>query len=166
MRSNLLIFDDSDLGFSANLDFRNVHLFDVQWQLRMEQFLNFAWLAISIALAVLLLASRRARGTSSISTVWLTYLVLIAMLLPVISMTDDLMAMVAPTDGEQIARRYEVAPNAPQHHPAPHFAIFHPIPKFSCPMNFSGWLEASPLTCEFLSPAYFRVSDRAPPMNA
>jgi len=132
----------------------------------MEQFLNFAWLATSIALAMLLLAPRRARETSSSSTVWLTYLILIAMLLPVISMTDDLMAMVAPTDGEQITRRYEVAPNAPQHHPASHFAIFHLIPKFSCPMNFSGWLEFSPAICESHSPAYFRVSGRAPPTNA
>jgi hypothetical protein len=31
------------------------------------------------------------------------------MLLPVISMTDDLRAMVTPADGEQIVRRFEAA---------------------------------------------------------
>jgi hypothetical protein len=52
--------------------------------------------------------------------VWVSYLILIAMLLPVISMTDDLQAMVTPADGEQIARRFEaaVSSHAPVHlHP-------------------------------------------------
>jgi hypothetical protein len=49
-----------------------------------------------------------------------SYLILIAMLLPAISMTDDLQAMVTPADGEQIVRRLEAA--TPNHVPL----HFHP----------------------------------------
>jgi hypothetical protein len=86
-----------------------------------ELLLNLLWLAASASMAVLLLNSRGRRGGASQdyvhshSAAWISYLVLIAMLLPVISMTDDLQAMVTPADGEQIARRFEAA--VPSHSP-------------------------------------------------
>ncbi|MGA8287604.1 MAG: hypothetical protein WB950_02810, partial [Acidobacteriaceae bacterium] len=87
----------------------------------MELLLNLLWLAASLSLAVLLHNSRGRRGVASQnyvhshSVAWISYLVLVAMLLPVISMTDDLWAMTTPTDGEQIVRRIESA--APGHSP-------------------------------------------------
>ena len=87
----------------------------------MELLLNLTWLVVSGALGLLLVASRRSgeavsgKHTYSRGTAWISYAILIALLLPAISMTDDLMAMVAPTDGEQIARRYEATAGVPQH---------------------------------------------------
>ncbi|MES2220485.1 MAG: hypothetical protein V4587_05905 [Acidobacteriota bacterium] len=87
----------------------------------MELLFNLLWLAASLSLGAILLYPRtRGKVASkdcvhSHSAAWLSYLILIAMLLPVISMTDDLQAMVTPTDGEQIVRRMESA--APGHAP-------------------------------------------------
>jgi hypothetical protein len=86
-----------------------------------ELLLNLLWLAASASLGVALLYSRSRRRTASEdyvhshSAAWVSYLILVAMLLPVISMTDDLQAMVTPTDGEQILRRIESA--VPGHSP-------------------------------------------------
>ncbi|MGC1871337.1 MAG: hypothetical protein WA700_10300 [Acidobacteriaceae bacterium] len=85
----------------------------------MELLLNLLWLATSASLGVALLYSRRGVASEgyvhSHSAAWVSYLILVAMLLPVISMTDDLQAMVTPTDGEQIVRRIESA--VPGHPP-------------------------------------------------
>ena len=98
----------------------------------MELLLNLSWLAASVALGILLLRSRGRREAASAeyvyshSAAWISYLILIAMLLPVISMTDDLQAMVTPTDGEQIVRRLETS--IPGHFPVPlHGAVFFPV---------------------------------------
>lgn len=108
----------------------------------MEFLLNLAWLAASAILGILLLRSRGRRKTVSAeylyshSAAWISYLILIAMLLPVISMTDDLQAMVTPTDSEQIVRRLETT--VPGHFLGPlhdgvvffpmRGALFAPIP--------------------------------------
>ena len=100
---------------------RKIHLYHTIITTSVELLLNLLWLAASASLGVALLYSRsRGRVTSedcvhSHSAAWVCYLVLIAMLLPVISMTDDLQAMVTPTDGEQIVRRMESA--VPGHSP-------------------------------------------------
>lgn len=98
----------------------------------MELLLNLIWLALSVALGVLLVASRsrceaEAKDCShSRSTAWVAYVILIALLLPAISMTDDLMAMATPCDGEQIARRYDSPCLGQQHqHSAIVVAVFH-----------------------------------------
>lgn len=78
-----------------------------------ELVLNLAWLTISVGLGAAFLLSRSRRKGSPVkctygrSTAWIAYLLLVAFLLPAISMTDDLMAMTAPADGEQVVRRYE-----------------------------------------------------------
>jgi hypothetical protein len=80
-----------------------------------ELLLNLLWFAASASLGAALLYSRRRRSLASEdyvhchSAAWISYLILIAMLLPVISMTDDMQAMVTSTDGEQIVRRIEAA---------------------------------------------------------
>jgi hypothetical protein len=89
-----------------------------------ELLFNLLWLAASASLGIGLLYSRGRRRVASEgvihshSAAWVSYLILIAMLLPVISMTDDMQAMVTSTDGEQIVRRIESA--VPGHSPV-HF---------------------------------------------
>lgn len=104
----------------------------------MELFLNVTWLVLSIGLGALLFASRsRCQSTPgslilSRRTAWISYLLLIALLLPAISMTDDLMAMAAPTDSEQIVRRYEAGVTG-QPVVTPVAAYYLPTrPDFSC----------------------------------
>jgi len=86
-----------------------------------ELLFNLLWLAASASLGCLLLYSRGWRGVASRdrihshSAAWVSYAILIAMLLPVISMTDDMQAMATSTDGEQIVRRIEAA--VPGHSP-------------------------------------------------
>lgn len=98
----------------------------------MELLLNLLWLAASAVLGALLLKSRGRRAAVSAdyvhpdSAAWISYIVLIAMLFPVISMTDDLQAMVTPTDGEQIVRRFELS--ATGHSPIHlHAVLFLPV---------------------------------------
>lgn len=76
------------------------------------------------------------------SIAWISYLILVAMLLPVISMTDDLQAMIVPTDGEQIVRRCEAfAPGyAPVHF---HGTLFFQVRNLSfAPLPHASPLEA------------------------
>ena len=74
------------------------------------------------------------------SIAWISYLILVAMLLPVISMTDDLQAMIVPTDGEQIVRRCEAF--APGHAPVQlHGALFFQVRNLS----FAPLPHANPL---------------------
>jgi hypothetical protein len=94
-----------------------------------ELLLNLLWLAASASLGVLLLNSRSRRvGASedrihSHSSAWISYVILVSMLLPAISMTDDMQAMVTPKDSEQIVRRIEAA--VPGHSPVPlHGTVF------------------------------------------
>jgi hypothetical protein len=97
-----------------------------------ELLFNLLWLAASASLGGFLLYSRGRRGLASKdrvhshSAAWVSYAILIAMLLPVISMTDDMQAMATSTDGEQIARRIEAA--VPGHSPVhPHSTVFLPM---------------------------------------
>ena len=98
----------------------------------MELLFNLLWLAASASLGGFLLYSRSRRGIASKdrihphSAAWVSYVILIAMLLPVISMTDDMQAMATSTDGEQIARRIEAA--VPGHSPVHlHRTVFLPV---------------------------------------
>lgn len=135
----------------------------------MELLLNITWLVVSAALGVMLVASRSRREAASgervckLSAVWMCYLVLIALLLPAISMTDDMLAMVAPRDGEQISRRYEVSA-AGQHHADFHPALFCAVryPSHG-PLVRIGILKAIPATRIFCLSPRQRTQGRAPP---
>ncbi|HET9100718.1 MAG TPA: hypothetical protein VFN62_10030 [Acidobacteriaceae bacterium] len=136
----------------------------------MELLLNLLWLAASASLGVLLLNSRGGRGVASQDRIhshfaaWISYLILIAMLLPVISMTDDLQAMVTPKDGEQIVRRMEAV--VPGHSPVQlHRTVFlHVRSAWIAPL-----FEALPVrSVRDFHPAYFwhrqSTRGRAPPV--
>ena len=130
--------------------------------------LNLLWLAASVGLGALLLVSRRKAMSGeyvhSHSTAWISYLILVAMLFPVISMTDDLQAMVVPADSEQIVRRCETF--APGHAPVHlHGTLFFP----SRNVSFALVPNASPLeTVQDIHPVHclYRqtTQGRAPPI--
>ena len=151
---------------------RKTHLYHTIIATSVELLLNLLWLAASVSLGVAMLRSRGRRGVASEDRIhsypaaWISYLVLIAMLLPVISMTDDLQAMATPTDGEQIVRRMEAA--VPGHSPI----YLHPTVFLQAR---SAWLapvfEARPLEAvQNLHPSYcwYRqtTQGRAPPAIA
>lgn len=71
----------------------------------MELFLNFVWLSVSLALLVTWAKAVRRGDTKRTWTVFLALVLLVILLLPVISMTDDLVAMVSPTEFEHAVRR-------------------------------------------------------------
>lgn len=147
----------------------------------MELFLNLIWLAVSVALGTLLILQRRRSGAapqrgvykscsfadcaSRSSTVWLAYLVLIALILPAISMTDDLLAMTVSSDGEQIARRYDCSPGVRQQLDL-HVAVIHAVPDVSStPLLCTGIVEteSSPRISHPILTECLR--DRAPPTS-
>jgi hypothetical protein len=138
----------------------------------MELLLNLTWLVISVALVALLLASRsrcvdkRESAIHSRSTAWISLFVLIALLLPAISMTDDLMAMVTPTDGEQISRRYDSCAGSPQ--PVHlHVTILHVARNvFYSPLTVIGEIESTPAFKLNCAPQLRYAQDRAPPATA
>lgn len=100
------------------------------------------------------------------STAWISYLVLVAMLFPVISMTDDLQAMVTPTDSEQIVRRFEAV--APDHSPVHlHATLFLPVRDgLFAPIPVAGPLE--PVRDFYFSYRWHwqTTQGRAPPVAA
>lgn len=135
----------------------------------MELLLNLIWLMIASALGVLVLASRTkseamfGKCVHTRSSAWVCYAILIALLLPAISMTDDMMAMVAPSDGEQIVRRYELSVGG-QHHADLHVALF-PIlrDRPHSPLAFLANVETIPSFDVFtISPRQI-LQGRAPP---
>jgi hypothetical protein len=137
-----------------------------------ELLLNLLWLAASASLGVGLLYSRRRHRSASKdyihshSAAWFSYIILIAMLLPVISMTDDLQAMVMPADGEQIARRIESA--VPGHSPVHlHPTVFLQVRIAGlAPVNEARPLEAVRDFHPFYSCHRQTTQGRAPPAAA
>ena len=74
----------------------------------MELFLNLLWFSVSVSLVVLWTwAIRRGHTRIRWSTLAALALLLI-LLLPVISMTDDLVAMAAPLEDDHLVRRGEM----------------------------------------------------------
>lgn len=136
----------------------------------MELMLNLAWLGISLVLGVFLFASRRPCGSASKrfihrdATAWLALVVLAALLLPAISMTDDRQAMVTPNDGEQVVRRYEVAAHI---HLIPPPSLWFPaVRKTDWMLACFGRVEIVPDCCPAPAPVLRRAVGRAPPAIA
>lgn len=75
---------------------------------RVELLLNFVWLSVSVTL-ILFWAQAARRGDTK--PTWATFVaiaLLLVLLLPVISMTDDLVAMDSPSESEHIVRSGEM----------------------------------------------------------
>lgn len=81
-------------------------------QPRVELILNLAWVAVCILLIGTWICSIRAGSTQFEWTTLIAFALLLVLLFPVISMTDDLVAMSTPAEVEHMLRRSE-APLTP-----------------------------------------------------
>ena len=137
----------------------------------MELVLNLVWLAASVGLGVLLVVSRskcRAMHGNTVhahTAAWISYLILVAMLLPAISMSDDLHAMIVPRDGEQVVRRCEAF--SPGHAPVQlHGAIFFQVRNLSfAPLPHAMRLEVVRYFHPFCFSDRRTSQGRAPPIS-
>jgi cytochrome b len=75
-----------------------------------ELFLNIVWLSVSILMVILCVYSIRHGHTKLSWSAAVALFVLLVLLFPVISMTDDLQAMTAPAEVEHLMRRHHDAP--------------------------------------------------------
>lgn len=76
----------------------------------MELFFNIVWLSVSILLVIFCAYSIRHEHTKLSWSVAVALFVLLVLLFPVISMTDDLQAMTSPAEVEHLMRRHHDAP--------------------------------------------------------
>lgn len=74
----------------------------------MELFLNFVWLSLSLALILTWARAIRHGDTKRTWTTLIALVLLVLLLLPVISMTDDLVAMASPSEMEHVVRRIDL----------------------------------------------------------
>ena len=74
----------------------------------MELFLNLVWCVFSLLLIVHWTRAANLRRNCKTGKAFVALLLLVLLLLPVISVTDDLVAMTSPTEVEHLVRRGEV----------------------------------------------------------
>ena len=74
-----------------------------------ETFLNLVWLSLSVFLVTVCVPSLRRRGSEFNLTTLVAITLLVVLLFPAISMTDDLMAMNSPAEVQQIMDRHELS---------------------------------------------------------
>jgi len=73
-----------------------------------ELLLNFLWLSVSLAMVLTWAWTTRHESTKRSWNVFIALVLLLVLLLPVISMTDDLVAMDGPSESEHVVRRSEM----------------------------------------------------------
>jgi hypothetical protein len=73
-----------------------------------ELLLNFLWLSLSLALVLIWIRAARHGHTKPTWSALVALALLLVLLLPVISMTDDLVAMDGPSEYEHVVRRGEM----------------------------------------------------------
>ncbi|WP_035354496.1 hypothetical protein [Edaphobacter aggregans] len=71
----------------------------------MELLLNLLWFSVSLLLVAFWVRAVRLGHTQLTWTTFVALALLLVLLFPVISMTDDLVAMAAPSEGEHFVRR-------------------------------------------------------------
>ncbi len=76
-------------------------------------FLNLVWLSLSVALVTGCIRSLRRRESGAALTAVIAVTLLVVLLFPAISMTDDLMAMNLPAEVQHELHRHEVSPLQP-----------------------------------------------------
>lgn len=79
----------------------------------MEMFLNLVWLSLSVFLVTRCIRSLRRRGSGFDVTTVIAVTLLVVLLFPAISMTDDLMAMNLPAEVQHDMHRHESSPLHP-----------------------------------------------------
>lgn len=135
----------------------------------MELFSNLLWLALSSLLLVLWVLHRK-RGSdesrhSSIGIQFIALALLIVILLPVVSLTDDLQACTLPAESEHLSRRsdFQTIPDFSQ--PAISVVVAGVIPFNSASPQTSAWLSL-PLEKEAPFAGYLRILGTRPPPTA
>lgn len=74
----------------------------------MELLLNFLWLSLSLSLVLIWVRAVRHGDAKQNWSAFIALILLLVLLLPVISMTDDLVAMDSPMELEHVVRRSEM----------------------------------------------------------
>ncbi|MBS1801476.1 MAG: hypothetical protein JSS95_16815 [Acidobacteria bacterium] len=75
----------------------------------MELFLNLVWCILSLLLIVHWTAAAKPRSNLKTGRAFVALLLLVVVLLPVISVTDDLVAMTSPVEVEHLVRRGDIS---------------------------------------------------------
>jgi hypothetical protein len=84
---------------------------DALYWSEVELFLNIVWLSVSTLLVILCVHSIRHGHTKLSWSAGVALCLLLMLLFPVISMTDDLQAMTSPAEVEHVMRRHHDAPS-------------------------------------------------------
>ena len=133
----------------------------------METFFNLAWVAVTIMLGAAWLANLRdRRGKSLLPAIGVQLValaVLTAILLPVISLTDDLQANTSPAETERVTRRgdQQLSPDQPLHRWPAVLAPLVATPIYS-QLSVTGY-SAAMATVERQAYGFFRAFTTRPP---
>ncbi len=128
----------------------------------MESFLNIAWASVAALLVCLWLRFGERDGSERRRQI-IAVAVLIAILLPVISVSDDLLAMQKATETDTCQRRDQyLASNA--HTVLPFVAVLSPALFDGLPLGFIRYVAPSALpTTSLLRPECAALQNRPPP---
>src|SRR5665213_2357682 len=127
----------------------------------LEVYLNVAWAALALALVCLWLRTGPASGRDRMGQL-VAIAVLIAILFPVISVSDDLLAIQNAAETDTFLRRHPLAPATV--HPMA-MAITRPPPFYlGAPLAFAGVLPpAAAEVRAFAHPERASIQNRPPP---
>ena len=127
-----------------------------------EIFLNFAWAALAVTLVALWLHTGSRMGYSRYSQI-VAIAVLIAILFPVISVSDDLMAVQNPAETDNCQRRDHLAPG--DAHPLPLAAATEPSSILAgltfCFLQYVSPKKVAPRAVDH--PVLIPIANRPPP---
>lgn len=113
----------------------------------MELFLNLVWAGLAVALVASWLR-RPAHELAPRRLQWMSLLVVVLLLLPVISMSDDLIAAQGPAEVDTCLRRAQDAHSGPAIHAGTSFALPQTI---AC--DSDRWQPVSTLAMQASAPA-------------
>ncbi|MGC2297445.1 MAG: hypothetical protein WA476_01495 [Acidobacteriaceae bacterium] len=115
-----------------------------------EIFFNLLWMAITVALGAAWISGRRnLRAQSVLPAIGLQFValaLLAVILLPAISLTDDLQSTTNPAETERLSRRGDLQPSPDQPvHPIPVALALFVVPRIFQPLRATGILpDAQP----------------------
>lgn len=133
-----------------------------------ETFFNLLWVAITIALGAAWLSGRRNRRAQSvlpaIGVQFVALALLAVILLPAISLTDDLQATTNPAETERLSRRGDLQPSPDQPmHPIPVALALFVVPRILQPLRTTGMLPNAQPVSQQESGFFSAVETRPPP---
>jgi hypothetical protein len=127
-------------------------------------FFNLLWVAVTVVFSAVWFASlRRNRTVPPIGLQFVAVAMLAVILLPVISMTDDLQACTAPAESEHLSRRGDLQPSPDQ--PLHCLPVAHTMPVvIPTGPQMAVLAVVAEQTASHQTPGFFRaLTTRAPP---